>query len=290
MSESDEPGFFGRARVAILGLGLMGGSLALALRGKVGELIGVDPDPAVLGLAARMKLCDRLLSSPEGHLADADLVVLAAPVRAILRLVDALPDLHPGAPVVMDLGSTKRAVVEHMAALPERFDVLGGHPMCGKEHTSLAQAEAGLYKGAPFALVPLPRTSPRAQRLAEQLAISVGANPICMDAADHDRMVASTSHTPYIVSAALAAATPQDAAPMAGPGFRSTTRLAAQPPALMLDILMTNRENVLEAVRRTRGHLQRLEELLETGDEAGLAQALSAGAARRASILNEVPS
>jgi prephenate dehydrogenase len=281
MRADEEPDFFSRARVAILGLGLMGGSLALALRGQVGELIGIDPDPSTLALAAEWKLADRLAASPEGLLPDAELIVLAAPVSAILELIDALPALHPGSPVVLDLGSTKREIVQRMAALPARFDPLGAHPMCGKEHSSLLQAEAGLYHGAPFALVPLPRTSPRARNLVWQLAGAVGACPLWLDELDHDRWVAATSHLPYLLANTLAACTPPEAAPMAGPGFRSTTRLAAQPPALMLDILATNRQNVLCALRRLHARLDLIEHLLESEDYPALERLLAEGAARR---------
>jgi prephenate dehydrogenase len=283
---SDDPGFFTRARVAILGLGLMGGSLALALRGQCRELIGIDPDAETIALAARLNLADRLDTSPARLLPEADLVVLAAPVRTILRLLGELGDLHPGAPVVMDLGSTKAEIMRAMNALPARFDPIGAHPMCGKERTSLAQAEAGLYRGAPFALVPLARSGPRARATAEQLVRAAGANPLWLDESAHDRWVAATSHLPYLVSSALAAATPPESAPMVGPGFRSTTRLAAQPPALMLDILDTNRGNILAALGRFRGRLDLLERLLEQGDLAGLQEALADGAACREGILN----
>ena len=289
MTSDEEPGFFTRARVAILGLGLMGGSLALALRGQVAELIGIDPDAQTLALARELHLADRLSASPAGLLEYADIVVLAAPVRVILSLIEALPDLHPGAPVVLDLGSTKKEIVECMAGLPARFDPLGGHPMCGKERSSLAQAEAGLYRGAPFALVPLPRTSPRARSAAEALALAVGARPLWLDALEHDRWVAATSHLPYLLSSALAACTPLEAAPMAGPGFRSTARLAAQPPALMLDILATNRQNVLGALRRLRNRLDLVDQLLEDEDYPALEGLLAEGMTRRDQILAAQP-
>ncbi len=289
MSSDGEPGFFGRSRVAILGLGLMGGSLALALRGKVGELIGIDPDPATLALAKEWQLAGRLAASPEGMLADADVIVLAAPVRSILRLIEALPDLHPGSPVVLDLGSTKKDILQQMARLPARFDALGGHPMCGKEYSTLSQAEAGLYRGAPFALVPLPRTTQRARSAALALVEAVGACPLWLDELEHDRWVAATSHLPYLLSAALAACTPPEAAPLTGPGFRSTTRLAAQPPAMMLDILATNRQNVLGALRRLHTRLDLLEHLIEKEDYPALERLLQEGAQRREKILAATP-
>ena len=252
-------------------------------------MIGIDPDEGTLALARELHLADRLSAGPAGLLEDADIIVLAAPVRVILNLIESLPDLHPSSPVVLDLGSTKKEIVERMAGLPARFDPLGGHPMCGKEHSSLAQAEAGLYRGAPFALVPLPRTSPRARSTAEALALAIGARPLWLDALEHDHWVAATSHLPYLLSSALAACTPLEAAPMAGPGFRSTARLAAQPPALMLDILATNRQNVLGGLRRLRTRLDLFDQLLEAEDYPALERLLSEGAARRDQILAAQP-
>jgi prephenate dehydrogenase len=290
MSGDEEPGFFlERACVAILGLGLMGGSLALALRGKVGRLIGIDPHPPTLELAARLQLADDLSATPEGVLSQADLVILAAPVRAILQLIEALPGLHPGAAVVIDLGSTKQDILQRMARLPERFEPLGGHPMCGKERSSLAEAEVTLYQGAPFAFVPLPRTTPRARAAAEALAGAVGARPLWLDEWAHDRWVAATSHLPYLLASALAACTPPEAAPLAGPGFRSTTRLASQPSGLMLDILATNRKNVLCALRRVHARLDLFEQLLEAEDYAALQGLLEEGALRRDYFLSISP-
>lgn len=290
MSGDGEPGFFlAHSTVAILGLGLMGGSLALALRGQAGALIGIDPDPATLELAAQWKLADHLSEEPGNWLAQADLVVLAAPLRAIFTLLDELPALHPGAPVVLDLGSTKVEVVQRMARLPARFDPIGGHPMCGKERSSLVEAEAGLYTGARFALVPLERTTPRARAAASALALAVGARPLWLDAHTHDRWVAATSHMPTLLACALAACTPLEAAPLAGPGFRSTTRLAAQPSGWMLDILATNRANVLDALREVREQVTLLEQRLESADYPALQQLLEQGAASRERILAVSP-
>jgi prephenate dehydrogenase len=274
------------ASLAILGLGLMGGSLALALRGQCRQLLGCDPDMDTLSLAHEMKLVDRLSADPAELLSEVDIVVLAAPVRVILRLLADFPVLHPGTAIVLDIGSTKREIVSAMASLPQRFDPLGGHPMCGKEHASLREAEARLYDNAPFALIPLERTSMRARSLAEQLVQAVGALPLWLDAETHDRWTAATSHLPYLCSAALAAVTPAEAAPLVGPGWRSTTRLAAQPRRMMLDILTTNRDNVLAGLRRLHAQLDTFEQLLLDHDETLLGEELKRAAERRALLLD----
>lgn len=278
----DEDGFtsLSGARVAIVGLGLMGGSLALALRGRCAGLLGIDPDPGTRELAREGRVVDELSAELDDRLAQADLIVLAAPVGAILRLLGELPQHHPGSPVVLDLGSTKAEIVAAMGALPERFDPIGGHPMCGKEKGSLRHADPRLYQGAAFALTPLERSGRQARRLAEELVLAVGARPLWIDPATHDRWVAATSHAPYLLANALAAATPLEAAALVGPGLRSTTRLAATPPGMIGAVLATNREEILAALARFRGRLELLEACLERSDFAGLQELLAHGAAQ----------
>ncbi|GAP09337.1 prephenate dehydrogenase [Bellilinea caldifistulae] len=270
--------------VAIVGLGLMGGSLALALRGRCAGLLGVDHNPAVVEQAAGMGLADRVGTSFADILPQAGLIILATPLSAILRLLEDLPGLHPGPAVVLDLGSTKSAVVEKMAGLPPRFDPLGGHPMCGKERSSLDEAEAGLYHGAPFALTPLGRTSPAARRLAEELVDAVGARPVWLEAEEHDAVVAATSHLPYLTAAALAGITPLQAGVLVGPGFRSTTRLAETPLSIMLDILRYNRPNLLSGLQRLQRQMAYLSRLLEAEDYPALAAELEQAARRRVEL------
>jgi prephenate dehydrogenase len=276
----DPPGFLADLQVAIFGLGLMGGSLAMALRGRCAGLLGVDPHPETLVLARRIDLVDQLLSEPDERLAQADVLVLAAPVRAILRLVAALPGIHPGAPLVLDLGSTKHAILAAMEALPGRFDPLGGHPMCGKEHSSLSNAEASLYRGANFALTPLARTSTRAKAIAVQMVEAVGAQVVWLEPDTHDRWTAATSHLPYLVANTLAGITPVEAQPMVAGGFRSTARVAASSPEVMLDILATNRENVLAGIAAFRERMAALESCLAAEDDEGLRRLLASGARR----------
>jgi prephenate dehydrogenase len=265
------------SRIAIAGLGLMGGSLALALHGRCQALLGIDNDPAALALARAAAVFEAVSADPAQILPGADVVVLAAPVRAILQLLRVLPELHEGPAVVLDLGSTKVQVCAAMAALPGRFDPLGGHPMCGKETRSLANAEAGLFQGATFVLAPLERTSALALGLAEALVRAVGARPLRLDPATHDRWAAATSHLPYLLSAALAAATPSDSRPLIGPGYRSMTRLAHTSPEMMGDVLATNQANVLEALRRLQDRLAQVEALLAQGQWEDLKALLGSG-------------
>ncbi len=276
-------------RAAILGLGLMGGSLALALHGQCRSLVGIDPDLNTLRLAETLQIFDRLSDRPEAILAGCSLVVLAAPVREIIRLLGALPDLHPGPAVVIDLGSSKVEILRAMQSLPPCFDPLGGHPMCGKERGGLANADPALFRQRIFVFTRLDRTTPAACSLAGQVASAVGALPRWLDAETHDRWIAATSHLPYLAACALALAVPEEAAPLAGPGFASTTRLASSPASMMLDVLLTNRVNLLNELQGFRSQLERLERSLERWDEGALKGLLDDAAARRENLLFTPP-
>lgn len=286
MSEPDD---FSHARVAILGLGLIGGSLALALRGQCASLLGLDTDPQVVAQAQAMGVVERASTLPQDVLPQADLLVLAAPVCGIIDILKQVPDWHPGSALVMDVGSTKSDILAAMQTLPERFDPVGGHPMCGKENGSLSNAEAGLFREATFALTALPRTSPHAYILAEQLVRAVGANPLWLQADVHDWWVASTSHVPYLLANALAAITPADAGALIGPGWRSTTRLAATPLSIMMDVLATNRLNVLAALHSLQVQLDDLAASLETGAWLELKSALEGGCSQYKRVIKNKP-
>ena len=254
------------SKIAIIGLGLMGGSMALGLRGKCAGLYGIDPHLPTLELALSQHIVDYADSDPAKLLPEADLVILSAPVPAILTLLEKLPAYTPNPCIVMDLGSTKRLVVDAMSKLPERFDPIGGHPICGKEKLSLANAERTLYYAAPFLLTPLERTSSRALSAANQIIEALGAKGKVLDAIDHDRILASTSHLPFLISSALARTTPEDVAPFVGPGFKSTSRLAGTSSSMMLGVLQSNRENVLNALHGMQAELAQIESALSAGD------------------------
>lgn len=269
-----------RSNVAILGLGLMGGSLALALRGRCASLLGVDPHPATLEAALSLAIMDHASADPASLLPEADVILLAAPVPAIESLLEQLPAWTSRPCIVMDLGSTKRAIVEAMSRLPENFDPIGGHPICGKETLSLASAEATLYRGATFCLTPLARSGERAWSAARQIIEAIGAHPVSVDADEHDRIFASTSHLPFLLSSALALTAPGEAGPFIGPGFRSASRLAGTPASMMSGVLRSNRENVLAALSRFQTRLADLQSALVSGDEAELTALLDHARAR----------
>ncbi len=286
-SETDflDPDVLRKARVAIVGLGLIGGSLALALKGQCALLLAADPDPRTRALALERGVVDVVSPDAAAILPQADVVILATPVRTILQLLDDLPKWHPGHAVVLDVGSTKAEITARMASLPDRFDPIGGHPMAGKENGGLCHAEATLFQRAVFALTPLERTSMHARAMALALVEAVGALPVWLTPETHDQYAAAVSHVPYLLSLALTLATTEAAASLAGPGFRSTTRLAASPPKVMGDILLTNREPVLTALQDFRKQLTALEAALASDDEEALLALLAQGPTRRKALL-----
>ncbi len=270
-------------RVGIVGLGLMGGSLALALRGRVAGLVGVERQGDTRQMALREGVVDVALEVLTPDAPPIDLLVLATPVRVILDTLGRLPALRPGGCAVVDLGSTKRAVLAAMDALPPSFAAIGGHPMCGKETSGLASASADLFRGQTFILCRGRRTTPALEATALALVAAIDARPLVMDAADHDAIVAAVSHLPAVLSAALMrlAADEQQWAVSAS-GFRDVARLAGSDPRMMLDILLTNRDALLGALDGYEAELAALRHALAEGDEAALADWLAGAQLRYA--------
>lgn len=262
-------------RVGIVGLGLMGGSLAEALRARCRRLIGVDRDPEVVA-AAREGTVDEATEELDAAISGADLLVLAVPVRTSLELISAMGEELPAPPRLLDLGSTKRQVVRAMAGLPAGTDPVGGHPMCGREVGGFAARDGRLYRGSRFVLTPLERTSTATLMLVGELVEAVGAEQVRMGADDHDRLVAASSHLPYLVSVALVerAKSGQQEDPrleqLLASGFRDTTRLAASDPAMMLDILLTNQDSIRRELEGLQQILSSLKALLQGGREKAL--------------------
>ena len=268
--------------VAIAGLGLMGGSLAGALRGKCQAVVGVARRSESIDIGLADSLIDRGTTKMEDGLRGADIVVLATPARVILQQLVELGPLLPDGCLLMDLGSTKAQIVDAMAVLPSHVQPLGAHPMCGREISGIGAADPTLFRDQVFILTPLARTSEAALRLAGELVEAVGARPLVIDPERHDRLVAMVSHLPYVLACALVGTV--DKAAMGDPvawqvassGFRDTSRLAASDVSMMLDILLTNQEAVLEALRSCEEKIRDLGRLVQRGDEESLRAALQA--------------
>ncbi len=272
-----KPGFLSDKTIAIIGLGLMGGSLALALRKQGARIIACETDPQTADFARSHNIVDQISNQPESILKQAEIIILATPVSAILEIIPRLPDWHDGSPLVMDIGSTKADICAALAKLPARFRAVGGHPMCGKELSSLQHADEDIFQGAGFALCSLPSTQPADRQWVEAIVTAMGAQPIWIDALLHDQHVAATSHVPYLVANALAAVIPEEALLLVGPGLRSTTRIAASSPEMMADIFQTNRAAVIAQLTTYQSQLEKMKDLLLPGHENELMAMLARG-------------
>jgi prephenate dehydrogenase len=274
--------------IAIIGLGLMGGSLALALReaNAVGKIVGIDRHRTTLEEALARGAVDSAGDSLE-MAREANVVVLATPVRTILRQLPRLGEMAADGALLLDLGSTKRGIVSAMDGLPARLSAVGGHPMCGKETSGLQAAEASLYRDKLFVLTPTARSSEASLATAGQMAQAAGAHVVVMEAERHDRVVAAMSHLPFVVACNLMGAVEEWAQggdevwKLAASGFRDTTRLAASDVEMMLDILLTNGENVADLMRLYSRHFARLADQIYDGEEDALRAALEAAAGKR---------
>jgi prephenate dehydrogenase len=268
------------SRVAIVGLGLMGGSLAGALKGRCRAVTGVDARPEALEIALAHGLVDET-ADLKSAVVGADIVVLATPVRVIMTLISRIaPWLAPGS-LLMDLGSTKGQILKVMAAVPEHVEVLGGHPMCGKELSGIEAADPALFRQRTFILSPLERTSEEALALAHELVLAVGALPLLIEGERQDYLVGTLSHLPYLLACSLVrtADVTTSADPLAwqivASGFRDTSRVAGSDVELWVDILTTNREHVVAAAHACQTQLALLVEMIESDDKAGLGEMLA---------------
>ena len=233
-------------RVGIAGCGLIGGSLALALR----EAHDVRAfDPAGTGDIARATRLEDLLQ--------ADVVVVATPLSAVVPTLRALAG-QPNGAVLMDVGSLKRAVAAFADSAPATARIVGGHPMAGTTERGSAAARADLFDGRPFFLVPTARSDERAMSVAGDLARAAGAIPTVVSAQEHDRIVATLSGLPLVLARALARVG-ADVSDLAGPGFRDATRLAQTPPELADALLQGNAAEVRAALAKLRAALDDVE-------------------------------
>jgi len=271
------------AIVTIVGMGLMGGSLGKALvKGRAcKEVRALTRRSSSAEEIVKAKAADKAGTNPEKLLSDADLIVFAAPVRTIQRQIGTLHAfMKPGA-VVTEMGSTKGGIVEALDRLPAKISAVGGHPMCGKEISGLAAADPDLFRKKVWAITPSAKSTASALRLVEEMVLAVGAIPMSMTAERHDRAVACISHLAYLMAGVLVAVAEEtsDELPevweLAAGGFRDTTRVAAGNLAMMMDILATNRENVLEMLGKARRQMALVSRLLEEEDENGLMEMLT---------------
>ncbi len=285
-------------QVAIVGVGLIGGSLGMILKrdGLADFVVGVGRRIENLKTAVALGAIDRYVSDAKDGVRDADLVVLATPVDTYERhLKEWGACLKPGA-IVSDVGSVKGALVEEAQnLLPAGIRFVGAHPIAGKEKSGVAAGSVTLFQGARCILTPTQRTDPQALQLIRALWEATGAVVLTMDPILHDKVLGAVSHLPHVAAFALINAltevqrtTPElDLLAYSGGGLRDTTRIAASSPEMWRDIFLWNRENLVKQIAVYERHLQQLKRLIQAGDGPAIEQELDRARKVREQLNNQ---
>jgi len=260
--------------VALIGTGLIGGSLGLALRSRGHHVVAFDLDPARLARAMEIGVADIGAADPVAAVLGCDLAVVATPVGRVGTAV--LAALDAGAPVVTDVGSVKAPIVDAVSGHGRAERFVGGHPMAGSEQDGLDGADADLFVGATWVLTPVAGTDPDAHAAVRGLAAAVGAEVVEIAPTEHDALVAVVSHVPQLAATTLmdvAASGGEGSAlllRLAAGGFRDMTRIAASHPAIWPDICAANRDAIVDALDRYVDALGAVRRMVEAGDREDL--------------------
>ncbi len=275
-------------RIAIIGVGLIGGSVALAARERLGAFVsGYDESGEAVQAALARGALDRPCATVSEAVADAEAVFVAVPVRRLPETVQAALDAAPDDCVVTDVGSTKRAVV---AALADRRFV-GGHPLAGAENAGVEHARADLFDRAAWYLTPTESTSGLLYERLYRLLHGLGAQPTAIDPHTHDQILATVSHLPHVLAnvlvsqAAQALAEGEELLPATGPSFRDATRVAGAPSSIWTDIYVSNRDALAAEIDGTIARLTEFGEVLRAADTERIAAWNDSAAADRRRLL-----
>jgi prephenate dehydrogenase len=276
-------------RTAVLGVGLIGGSIGLAARERLGdEVVGWGPNRPSLERALALGAIDRAVGSVGEACAEAEVVFCAGPVSALPDLVATALASAGEDTVVTDAGSTKRQLV---AAFGEDERFIGGHPLAGAETAGVANARADLFEGARWYLTPTERSSGILYDRLQRAIAGLGARPQAIDAEAHDRLMATVSHLPHVFADVLAAQAAAELTrdserlPEVGPSFRDATRVAGSNPSIWADIFAANRDAVTAAIDDAIARLSEARELIGTGEPDAVAAWHAAAAADRRQLL-----
>ncbi|HSJ13324.1 MAG TPA: prephenate dehydrogenase [Longimicrobiales bacterium] len=263
---------------AVLGLGLMGGSLARELAGRGWRVLGYDRDRGALGGAVTDGAIVHAMDETLDGIEEADIVVFALPVGAAVELAARAAPRLGGARLVTDLGSTKRSIVAACQAAGIGRCFVGAHPLTGDHRSGWSAARTGLFAGVRVFLCPAPSTQPAAIACAEAFWRRLGAQPECIDAAAHDAQLAWSSHLPQLAATSLALALQHAGIVRSqlGPGGRDGTRIAGSAPDMWLAIAQDNADHLAPALAALEVQLKVLRQALESGDEVALGRMLRA--------------
>jgi prephenate dehydrogenase len=276
-------------QIAIVGVGLIGGSIGLAARDRLGaDVAGFDASPDALDTGLARGALDRACASVADAVSGAEAVFVAVPVGALAETVGVALDAAPDDCVVTDVGSTKRAVVA--AHADPRF--VGGHPLAGAETSGMQHARPDLFDHATWYLTPCSTTSGLLYERLYRLLHSLGALPAAIDADTHDTILATVSHLPHVLAnvlvsqAAHALATGEERLPATGPSFRDATRVAGASSAVWTDIYLSNRDALVTQIEETMRRLSTVRDALQAADTARITAWNDAAAADRRRLLD----
>ena len=278
-------------QLGVIGCGLMGGSFALALKraGLVKRVIGYSKSPSTTEKAKKLGIIDTAAESALLAVSGSDIVLIAVPVSATEATFKAIRHLVEPGVLLMDVGSTKRDVVDAARrVLKDRISsFVPAHPIAGKEVAGIAHADATLYNGRQVILTPLPQTSPELVQKATDAWAAIGSQVLRMTPENHDAAFAAVSHLPHLLAFAYfnsVAKQPagRDYLSLAGPGFRDFTRIAASDPTVWRDILMSNREELLKQTLRVRHALDAMEIAIKSGNAEALEDMIRSASEARA--------
>jgi prephenate dehydrogenase len=260
-------------RIAVLGVGLIGGSVGLSARKRLGaEVVGFDPDGENLRRAEGVGALDHAAGSVQEAVADAEVVFCAAPVAVLPELVVEAVAKSGDATVVSDVGSTKRGLIAALADGPAQERFIGGHPLAGAETSGVENAREDLFEGARWYLTPTDRSGGVHYDLLQRTVADLGARPQAIDAESHDRLMATVSHLPHVIAnvlvqeAATALAEEHERLPEVGPSFRDTTRVAGANPAIWEDIYAANSDAVADAIDAVAARLAEAGRIIRAGE------------------------
>lgn len=268
-------------RLAIIGVGLIGGSFALALRraGVVGRIIGIDTDANNLAQALSLGIVDEIAADASSGVLDADAVFISVPVCAIAAVVQMISSSLPDGCIVTDGGSVKAAIVSQCDALmPPGCSFIGGHPIAGTEYSGAAAAFPGLFTGKRCVLTPGLTADPAALETISRLWSAVGADVCCMESGHHDRIFAEISHLPHAIAYTLvhtvgtADVEGENVLSYSAGGFRDFTRIASSDPVMWRDIALMNRDALLASIDGFSASLAELRTRIVNRDQAGLTE------------------
>jgi len=283
-------------RIAVMGLGLLGGSVALAARerGLASTVVGISRGRDTAALARERGLVDEAVVDPAAGVAGADLLVLATPVFAMADSLEKVArHLEPRA-LVTDVGSVKGPLAETLPGLLERGAVyVGAHPMAGGHESGLLHARADLFEGAPCVVTPVPGSDAHAVERVRAFWSGLGADVVLRDPTAHDEQVAWISHTPHVLAFAFARALEAAGTPaleLRGSGFRDFTRIALSEPELWADILHQNRKALAGPLQAVGQRLLGLGRVIESGEVEGLERFIAAARENLARGADDAPS